>query len=78
MTKSAANTYFYEADINLITSFLLIQEFLPSMINNSYGHAVTVVSTASFETGVSDVDYACSKVGTLALHERLAQALRHR
>ncbi|RYC80259.1 hypothetical protein BFJ63_vAg16855 [Fusarium oxysporum f. sp. narcissi] len=65
-------------DVNLIASFLLIQEFLPSMIQNNHGHVVSVASMASFVTGANNVDYACSKVGALAMHEGLAQELRHR
>lgn len=69
--------YFYKANINLITSFLLIQEFPPLMINSIHGHIVTVVSTARFETGVSDANYACSRISVLALYEGLAQELSH-
>ncbi|KAK1676775.1 hypothetical protein BDP55DRAFT_100680 [Colletotrichum godetiae] len=65
-------------DVNIIASFLLIKEFLPSMIHNNHGHVVSVASMASFVTGVNNVDYSCSKIGVLALHEGLAQELRHR
>lgn len=65
-------------DVNIIASFLMIKEFLPAMIQNNHGHIITISSMASFVTGVHNVDYACSKIGTLALHEGLAQELRHR
>ncbi|KAK1510337.1 uncharacterized protein CCOS01_15168 [Colletotrichum costaricense] len=65
-------------DVNIIASFLLIKEFLPSMIHNNHGHVVTVASMASFVTGVHNVDYSCSKMGALGLHEGLAQEIRHR
>lgn len=64
-------------DVNLIANFLLIKEFLPAMIKRNHGHIVTIASLASFITGVQNVDYSCSKVGALALHEGLAQELRH-
>ncbi|KAH9238744.1 hypothetical protein K456DRAFT_1860432 [Colletotrichum gloeosporioides 23] len=65
-------------DVNIISNFLLIKEFLPSMIKRNHGHVVTIASMASFVTGVQNVDYSCTKVGALALHEGLAQELRHR
>ncbi|GJC85984.1 dehydrogenase RED3 [Colletotrichum liriopes] len=65
-------------DVNIVASFLLIKEFLPSMIRNNHGHVVNIASMASFVTGVNNVDYACSKAGTLVLHEGLMQELRHR
>ncbi|KAK1633548.1 hypothetical protein BDP81DRAFT_326116 [Colletotrichum phormii] len=65
-------------DVNIIASFLLIKELLPSMIHNNHGHVVSVASMASFVTGVNNVDYSCSKIGVLALHEGLTQELRHR
>ncbi|OBT75446.1 hypothetical protein VF21_05723 [Pseudogymnoascus sp. 05NY08] len=64
-------------DVNVIANFLLIKEFLPAMIKRNHGHIVTIASLASFITGVQNVDYSCSKVGALALHEGLAQELRH-
>ncbi|KAF9872688.1 short-chain dehydrogenase reductase [Colletotrichum karsti] len=65
-------------DVNIIAHFLLIKEFLPSMIKKNHGHVVTIASMASFVTGVQNVDYSCTKVGALALHEGLVQELRHR
>ncbi|WQF76443.1 Putative short-chain dehydrogenase/reductase SDR, NAD(P)-binding domain superfamily [Colletotrichum destructivum] len=65
-------------DVNIVASFLLIKEFIPSMIRNNHGHVVNIASMASFVTGANNVDYACSKAGTLALHEGLTQELRHR
>lgn len=65
-------------DVNIVASFLLIKEFIPSMVRNNHGHVVNIASMASFVTGANNVDYACSKAGTLALHEGLTQELRHR
>lgn len=64
-------------DVNVIANFLLIKEFLPAMIKRNHGHIVTIASLASFITGVQNVDYSCSKAGALAMHEGLAQELRH-
>jgi all-trans-retinol dehydrogenase (NAD+) len=64
-------------DVNIIANFLLIKEFMPAMIKRNHGHIVTIASLASFITGVQNVDYACSKAGALAMHEGLAQELRH-
>ncbi|TQN70970.1 Dehydrogenase RED2 [Colletotrichum shisoi] len=65
-------------DVNVVASSLLIKELIPSMIRNNHGHVVNIASMASFVTGANNVDYACSKAGTLALHEGLTQELRHR
>lgn len=64
-------------DVNIIAHFLLVREFLPAMIERDHGHVVTIASMASFVTGVRNVDYSCTKAGTLAFHEGLAQELRH-
>lgn len=64
-------------DVNIIAHFLLVKEFLPTMIERDHGHIITVASLASFVTGVRNVDYSCTKVGALAFHEGLAQELRH-
>ena len=63
--------------INIIAHFDLLREFLPSMIKSNHGHVVTTASLASFATQATNVDYACTKAATLALHEGLAQELRH-
>ncbi|KAF5600597.1 short-chain dehydrogenase reductase [Fusarium pseudoanthophilum] len=64
-------------DVNVIANFLLVKEFLPAMIKRNHGHIINIASMASFVTGVRNVDYAASKVGVLALHEGLAQELKH-
>lgn len=63
-------------DVNIISHFLLVKEFLPAMVNQNHGHIVTVASMASFMTQASSVDYACTKAATLALHEGLNQELK--
>ncbi|OHW95739.1 hypothetical protein CSPAE12_05630 [Colletotrichum incanum] len=63
--------------VNLIAPFLLVQQFLPSMVARNHGHVVNIASMASFSTQACNVDYAASKVGLLAFHEGLKQELRH-
>ncbi|KAJ6004641.1 hypothetical protein N7540_013010 [Penicillium herquei] len=63
-------------DVNIISHFLLLKEFLPAMVDRNHGHVVTVASMASFMTQASNVDYACTKAATLALHEGLNQELK--
>ncbi|KAK2017681.1 short chain dehydrogenase [Colletotrichum eremochloae] len=65
-------------DVNIISSFLLIKEFLPSMIKHNHGHYVDIAVRDVFAPGMNNVDYACAKSGTLALHEGLMKELRHR
>jgi short-subunit dehydrogenase len=63
-------------DVNIISHFLLVKEFLPVMVDRNHGHIVTVASMASFMTQASNVDYACTKAAALALHEGLNQELK--
>ncbi|KAJ4984615.1 hypothetical protein SVAN01_09871 [Stagonosporopsis vannaccii] len=65
-------------DINLISHWSTIQEFLPGMIAMRKGHIMSVASLASFVTLSGAVDYSATKVALLALHEGLTQELKHR
>ncbi|KAJ5959151.1 uncharacterized protein N7479_006301 [Penicillium vulpinum] len=64
-------------DVNIISHFLVLKEFLPFMVRMNRGHVVTVASIASFVTIGEMVDYACSKASALAFHEGLSQELRY-
>lgn len=64
-------------DVNIIALILLVQEFLPSMVQRNHGHIVNIASLASFSTQASNVEYACSKAAVLSFHEGLTQELRH-
>lgn len=64
-------------DINVVSQFTLLREFLPSMIRANHGHILTVASLASFFTHSHNVSYAASKAAVLAVHEGLTQELRH-
>lgn len=65
-------------DVNVVSHFFTVREFLPSMIKNNHGHVVTIASMASFVTIARNVDYSVSKAGVLAFHEGLRQELDHK
>lgn len=65
-------------DVNLVSHFYLIQAFLPDMIKGKKGHIISTASMASFVACAGLIDYAATKAGVLALHEGLAQELKHR
>ncbi|KAL4915453.1 hypothetical protein BDW62DRAFT_124260 [Aspergillus aurantiobrunneus] len=63
-------------EVNTISHFLTVREFLPSMISKNHGHIITIASMASF-IGLGDmVEYSCTKASALAFHEGLRQELR--
>lgn len=57
--------------VNTFAHYYLVQQFLPSMIENNHGTVVTVASTAAYVTAPRMVDYAGSKAAALAFHEGL-------
>lgn len=63
-------------EVNTISHFLLVREFLPFMISRNHGHVITVASMASFISLGEMVDYCCSKASALAFHEGLGQELK--
>ncbi|KAL3489579.1 hypothetical protein BJX62DRAFT_226495 [Aspergillus germanicus] len=64
-------------EVNTLSHFWMVKEFLPAMIKNDHGHIATVASMASFVALGGMADYACSKAGALAFHESLTQEIRH-
>lgn len=64
-------------NVNVISHFLTVKEFLPDMIKNNHGHIITVASMASFVAVGEMADYSCSKAAALAFHESLTQELRY-
>lgn len=64
-------------DINLISHWSTIQEFMPDMIAKKKGHIMSVASLASFVALAGAVDYSATKAALLALHEGLTQELKH-
>lgn len=65
-------------DINLVSHWSTVQEFLPDMIAKKKGHVMSVASLASFVALAGAVDYSCTKAALLAFHEGLTQELKHR
>lgn len=65
-------------DVNTLSHYWLVKEFLPSMIANNHGMVVTVASLASYITLPQMVDYASSKAAALSFHEGLASELKTR
>jgi short-subunit dehydrogenase len=65
-------------EVNLLSHFLMIREFLPDIIKANHGHVVTIASMSSFVVPAQMVDYAVTKAGVLAFHEGLASELKHR
>lgn len=65
-------------DVNIVSHFFLVREFLPSMIKQNHGHVVTIASMASFVTIAGNTDYSCTKAAALAFHEGLTQELKYR
>jgi all-trans-retinol dehydrogenase (NAD+) len=65
-------------DINLLSHWSTVQEFLPDMLTKKKGHIMSVASLASFVSLAAAVDYSCTKSALLAFHEGLVQELKHR
>jgi short-subunit dehydrogenase len=55
--------------INIISHFWTVKEFLPSMIRKNKGHIVGLASMASFVAPPGIVDYAATKAAVMAFHE---------
>ncbi|EXJ86489.1 hypothetical protein A1O3_03440 [Capronia epimyces CBS 606.96] len=62
--------------VNIASHFVLIKEFLPGMLEARKGHIVTMASMASFLAAPGLVDYCCTKIAALYLHEGLRKELR--
>ncbi|KAH7384447.1 hypothetical protein BKA66DRAFT_511665 [Pyrenochaeta sp. MPI-SDFR-AT-0127] len=65
-------------DINLLSHWSTVQEFLPDMLAKKKGHIMSVASLASFVALAGGADYSCTKAALLAFHEALTQELKHR
>ncbi|CAL5865874.1 uncharacterized protein PFLUO_LOCUS80 [Penicillium psychrofluorescens] len=64
-------------EVNTISHFLMVKEFLPAMVRANHGHVVTIASMASFVAVGEMADYCASKASALAFHETLRQELRY-
>ncbi len=64
-------------EINTMSHWTTVQQFLPQMIAENKGHVVTVASLGSFLTLPHITDYCATKASARAFHEGLAFELRH-
>ncbi|KAJ5186065.1 Short-chain dehydrogenase/reductase SDR [Penicillium cf. griseofulvum] len=64
-------------EVNTLSHFLMVKEFLPAMVRANHGHVVTIASMASFVALGEIVDYCCTKASALAFHEGLRQELKY-
>lgn len=64
-------------EVNTISHFWTVKEFVPDMIKKNHGHIITIASLASFIAPGEIVDYSCTKAAALAFHEGLTQELKH-
>jgi short-subunit dehydrogenase len=55
--------------INLLASFLMTKEVLPSMISKNHGHIFSVASMSAFMPPASLADYSASKAALVAFNE---------
>ncbi|KKZ61467.1 hypothetical protein EMCG_00129 [[Emmonsia] crescens] len=62
--------------VNTISHFWMVREFLPAMIRENHGHVISIASMASFVALGDMADYSSSKAGALAFHESLTQELK--
>ncbi|KAL8631110.1 hypothetical protein Q9189_003144 [Teloschistes chrysophthalmus] len=65
-------------DVNILSHFRLIREFVPAMVAANHGTVVTIASIASAVPAPQIVPYSCTKSAAVALHEGLAAELNAR
>ncbi|KAL4796857.1 hypothetical protein BDV19DRAFT_377873 [Aspergillus venezuelensis] len=64
-------------EVNTLSHFWTIREFLPDMLEMNHGHIVTMASMASFAACAGLVAYSASKAALLGVHEGVSQEIRH-
>ncbi|KAI4172173.1 MAG: hypothetical protein LQ343_003733 [Gyalolechia ehrenbergii] len=64
--------------VNILSHFRLIREFVPAMVAADHGTIVTIASIAAGTPAPSIVPYSCTKSAAVALHEGLAAELKLR
>ncbi|PFX18055.1 epidermal retinol dehydrogenase 2-like [Stylophora pistillata] len=62
-------------DVNILSHFWTIKEFLPSMCQHNQGHIVSIASIAGYTGLAGAVDYCSSKFAAVGLMEALRQEL---
>ncbi|KAI4269721.1 MAG: hypothetical protein L6R38_007366 [Xanthoria sp. 2 TBL-2021] len=65
-------------EVNILSHFRLIREFVPSMVAANHGTIVTIASISASTPAPNIVPYACTKSAAVALHEGLAAELQVR
>ncbi|KAI4100114.1 MAG: hypothetical protein LQ339_005636 [Xanthoria mediterranea] len=65
-------------EVNILSHFRLIREFVPAMVAANHGTIVTIASIAAGAPAPSIIPYSCTKSTTVALHEGLAAELKVR
>ncbi|KAK8121765.1 hypothetical protein PG984_010435 [Apiospora sp. TS-2023a] len=63
-------------DVNLLSHWRLVQQFVPDMVTKNKGHIVTVASVNSYLTNSANADYVATKTGALSFHEGLTSELK--
>ncbi|MCJ1466128.1 hypothetical protein MMC07_004747 [Pseudocyphellaria aurata] len=69
---SVARTF----NVNILSHFRLVKEFLPAMISAEHGTVISIASLAAAASTPHIVDYSCTKAAVLAFHEGLAAELK--
>ncbi|KAL8720260.1 MAG: hypothetical protein Q9225_002858 [Loekoesia sp. 1 TL-2023] len=64
--------------VNILSHFRLIREFVPAMVAANHGTVVTIASIAAGISVPSMAPYACTKAAAVAFHEVLAAELNSR
>ncbi|KHJ33899.1 putative short-chain dehydrogenase reductase [Erysiphe necator] len=71
--KSIRDTF----EVNTISHFWMVREFVPAMVRKNHGHVVTIASMASYVVHALNVDYCCTKASALVFHEGLSSELKN-
>ncbi|KAL8840916.1 MAG: hypothetical protein Q9170_001109 [Blastenia crenularia] len=64
--------------VNILSHFRLIREFVPAMVAANHGTIVTIASISAGTPAPQIIPYACTKSAAVALHEGLAAELKVR
>ena len=65
-------------NINLLSHWSTVQEFLPDMLAKKKGHVLGIGSLSAYVAIAGAVDYSCAKAGLQAFYEGLTAELKHR
>ena len=63
-------------DVNLLSQFWILQEFLPAMVERNRGMIVTIASTMGFFSAVGLSDYCASKHAVIGFHNAARLEMR--